>query len=206
MSNTIDPILIDIPFPIMTPRLMIRNVMPGDGKAMHEVLEESWTDLCNWMEFTNHGPKTADDTEKLIRENHARYILREDIMCAAFTHDRRLISMCGLHRFDWTARSFDIGYYVRSSEHNKGYATELANALTRFAFGALDANRVSISAASNNAASRRVIEKLEFGLETVTKFDAFLPDGSPTGHASYVRYNIDGLPDLDVTWANKLRN
>ncbi len=176
--------------------------MPGDGKAMHEVLEESWTDLCNWMEFTNHGLKSTDDTEKIIRENHARYILREDMMCAAFTHDGRLISMCGLHDPNWALRSFDIGYYVRSSEHNKGYATELANALTRFAFGALDANRVSISAASGNAASRRVIEKLEFGLESVTKFDAYLPDGSPTGHASYVRYDIESLPDLEVSWAN----
>lgn len=200
--NTVDPILIDIPFPIKTPRLMIRNVMPGDGEAMHEVLAESWDDLCKWMEFTNHGLKTIDDAEKIIRENCAKYILREDMMCAAFTHDGRLISMCGLHDINWRTRSFDIGYYVRSSKHNKGYATELANALTRFAFGALDANRVSISAASNNIASRRVIEKLGFGLESVTKFDAFLPDRSPTGHAVYVRYDVDSLPDLEVSWAN----
>ncbi|HOO51073.1 MAG TPA: GNAT family N-acetyltransferase [Alphaproteobacteria bacterium] len=206
MCNTIDPILIDIPFPIMTPRLMIRNVMPGDGEAMHEVRAESWEDLKKWMDWANKDIGDARDAEKIIRENYAKYILREDMMCAAFTHDGRLIALCGLHRFDWTTRSFDIGYYVRSSEHNKGYATELANALTRFAFGALNANRVSICAATGNAASRRVIEKLEFGLETVTKFDAFLPDGSPTGHASYVRYDIESLPDLEVSWANELRN
>ncbi|OIN86874.1 MAG: GNAT family N-acetyltransferase [Alphaproteobacteria bacterium CG1_02_46_17] len=198
--QTIEPILIDIPFPITTPRLKIRNILPGDGAAMQEVRTESWDDLCKWMDWTNKGLGTVEEAEKIIRTNYAKFILREDMMCAAFTHDGRLISMCGLHRFDWRARSFDIGYYVRSSEHNKGYATELANALTRFAFGALKANRVTIYAATANAASRRVIEKLGFTLEVITEFDDFLPDGSPTGHASYVRYNTNGLPELDATW------
>lgn len=196
IKQPIDPVLIDIPFPIRTPRLLIRNVMPGDGAAMQEVRVESWDDLCKWMDWTAHGIGTVDDAEKIIRTNYAKFILREDMMCAAFTHDGRLIAMCGLHRFDWRVRSFDIGYYVRTSEHNKGYATELANALTRFAFGALDARRVVIEAATSNAASRRVIEKLGFALESISEFDDILPDGTPTGHAAYVRYNTDGMPDL----------
>ncbi|HAJ90522.1 MAG TPA: N-acetyltransferase [Rhodospirillaceae bacterium] len=200
MSTNRDPILIDIPMPIITPRLMMRNVLPGDGAAMQEIKVESWNELCCWMPWTKLGVGTVDDAEKVIRENHAKYILREDMMVAAFTHDRRLIAMCGLHRFDWEFRSFEIGYYVRKSEHHKGYATELANALTRFAFGALNARRVIICAATENGASRRVIEKLGFGLESLTKADALLPDGSVTGHANYVRYDINDLPDLNVTW------
>lgn len=195
-----EPILIDIPMPIRTPRLMIRNVLPGDGAAMHEIKAESFDDLSKWMEWAKLGVGTVDDAEKVIRENHAKYILREDMMMAAFTHDGRLISMCGLHRMDWEFRSFEIGYYVRSSEHNKGYATELANALTRFAFEALGARRVIICAATANAASRRVIEKLGYELESLVKADALLPDGTVTGHANYVRYDTNGLPDENVTW------
>ncbi len=200
MTTSRDPILIDIPMPIRTPRLMLRNVLPGDGAAMHEIKVESFDELCKWMPWTKLGVGTIDDAEKVIRENHAKYILREDMMMAAFTHDGRLIAMCGLHRFDWEFRSFEIGYYVRTSEHNKGYATELANALTHFAFGALAARRVIICAATANGASRRVIEKLGFELESLVKADALLPDGSVTGHANYVRYDIDGLPDQDVKW------
>ena len=162
---TTEPILIDIPMPIRTPRLLIRNALPGDGVAMHDVLTESWNDLSRWMPFTKSGLGTVDVYEKIIRENHAKYILREDMMMCAFNHAGRLIAMCGLHRFDWKFRSFEIGYYVRSSEHNKGYATELANALTSFAFGALEARRVVITAATENEASRRVIEKLNYCLK-----------------------------------------
>lgn len=195
-----EPILIDIPMPIRTPRLMIRNVLPGDGAAMYEIKVESFDELSKWMPWTKLGVGTVDDAEKVIRENHAKYILREDMMMAAFTHDGRLIAMCGLHRFDWEFRSFEIGYYVRSSDHNKGYATELANALTRFAFGALEARRVIICAATANAASRRVIEKLGYELESLVKADALLPDGTVTGHANYVRYDTNGLPNENVTW------
>lgn len=200
MTTKRDPILIDIPMPIITPRLMIRNVLPGDGAAMYEIKVESWEDLCKWMPWTKEGAATVDDAEKVIRENHAKFILREDMMMAAFNHAGRLIAMCGLHRFDWEFRSFEIGYYVRTSEHNKGYATELANALTQFAFAALDARRVIICAATANAGSRRVIEKLGYDLESLVKADALLPDGSVTGHANYVRYDPVGLPSLDVKW------
>lgn len=200
MTTIKDPILIDIPMPIRTPRLIIRNVLPGDGAAMYEIKTESWDALCRWMPWTKLGTGTVDDAEKVIRENHAKYILREDMMMAAFTHTGRLIAMCGLHRMNWEFRSFEIGYYVRSSEHNKGYATELAGALTHFAFHALSARRVEICAATANGASRRVIEKLGFDLETLRAADALLPDGSVTGHAEYVRYNTDAMPPLNISW------
>lgn len=200
MTATKDPILIDIPMPIHTPRLMIRNVLPGDGAAMYEVKKETWDDLALWMPWTNLGLGTVDDAEKVIRENHAKYILRQDMMMTAFNKAGHMVAMTGLHRFDWEFRRFEIGYYVRKSAMGQGYATEIANALTRFAFNALNARRVEICAATENVASRRVIEKLGYDLETLTKADALLPDGTPTGHANYVRYNTDALPELAVSW------
>lgn len=200
MTHTKAPILIDIPMPIRTPRLIIRNVLPGDGAAIYDAKIDSWNELSKWMPFTKGGIGTADDTEKVIREHHAKFILRDDMMMVAKTHDGRVIASTGLHRFDWEFRSFEIGYWVRSPDHNKGYASEIANALTRFAFDELDARRVMICAATSNGASRRVIEKLGYDLESLRAADALLPDGTVTGHAEYVRYTTTGLPPLDVTW------
>lgn len=199
-THPIDPILIDIPMPIRTPRLVLRNAFPGDGAAVYAAKEESFEDLKKWMPWTKSGLGTLDETEKIIREHYAKFILREDMMMMVFSPEGRFIASSGLHRFDWNFRMFEIGYWVRSSEHNKGYASEIANALTRFAFDELDARRVIITAATENAASRRVIEKLGYELECVTKADAFLPDGRVTGHAKYVRYDTANLPALDVTW------
>ncbi|MBP9050640.1 MAG: GNAT family N-acetyltransferase [Alphaproteobacteria bacterium] len=201
MTKETDVILIDIPMPILTPRLLIRNVLPEDGKSMHEMKLESWNDLVKWMPWAKQGIGTVEDSEKVIRSNYAKFILREDMMMTAFDRTTgQMVAMGGLHRFDWEFRRFEIGCYVRSSLHNQGIATELANGLTRFAFGALAARRVEIMAATSNAASRRVIEKLGFQLESLREADAFLPDGSITGHAEYVRYSTEGLPDLKVEW------
>ncbi len=194
------PILTDIPMPIHTPRLLIRNVLPGDGAAIFEAKGDSWDELTKWMPWTKEGIGTVDDMEKIIRENHAKFILREDMMMIAFDKTGRVIASSGLHRFDWELRRFEIGYWVRSTDHNKGYATEIANALTRYAFEELKARRVEICAAEINAASRRVIEKLGFELEALRKTDTVMTDGTITGSAEYVRFNMDGLPNLDVKW------
>ena len=200
MTNIINPILIDIPMPIRTPRLVLRTPQAGDGAIVHDAKVESQGDLEKWMPWAKGDIGTVEQTEIVVRENFAKFILRQDMMLLAFNHTGRFIGSTGLHRFDWEFRSFEIGYWIRSTEHRKGYASEIANALTRFAFGALNARRVMIAAATANTASRKVIEKNGYELESLMKADHFLPDGSVTGTAQYVRYNIDGLAPLDVMW------
>ncbi len=59
----------------------------------------------------------------------------------------RYLGGTGLHRIDWGVGAFEIGYWVRASAHGKGFVTEGAELLTKFAFEALHANRVSIQVA-----------------------------------------------------------
>jgi len=200
MTSKIEPILIDIPMPIYTPRLIIRPPQAGDGQVVFDAKVESQVELSKWMPWMKDGVGTVEETEIVTRQKIAEFILRQDMMLLAFNHAGQFIGATGLHRFDWEFRSFEIGYWVRTSAHNMGYATEIANALTRFAFDALDARRVMICAAEFNASSRRVIEKLGFGLEVIRKSDHLLPDGTASGTAEYVRYNTDSLPSLDVKW------
>lgn len=200
MTETKNPILIDIPMPIHTPRLTIRPPQAGDGQVVYDAKVESQAELSKWMPWMKDGVGTVEDSEILVRQKYAEFILRQELMMLVFNHAGEFIGSTGLHRFDWEFRSFEIGYWIRTSAHNKGYATEIANALTRFAFDALDARRVMICAAEFNTSSRRVIEKLGYDLEVVRKSDHLLPDGTPSGTAEYVRYNKDSLPSLDVKW------
>lgn len=191
---------IHIPFPIYTDRLVLRNVMPGDGAAMFEAKAESMKELYRWMPWAK-DLGTMEDSEKVTAENHERFLKREDIMILGFAKDDgRLIVSSGLHRMNWDLRIFEIGYWVRTSEAGKGYATETANALIRYAFNALAATKVSICHASGNEASERVIRKLGFEKEGVFKKDARLPDGTVTDHHWYARFDDKNLPQLKVTW------
>jgi RimJ/RimL family protein N-acetyltransferase len=202
MSQIPDPILIDIPMPIVTPRLILEIDRPGFGHHLHEMKEETIEDLLLWEPWAHNDQRTPDADEANCRKAYADFILRKDMRMIGFERENpdRAVMMCGLHRFDWTARRFEIGYWVRKSAQGRGYATEAANALIRFAFGALSARRVDIIHADGNERSRRVIEKLGFEKEYFRKDDAVMPDGRFISHHGYVRFDTDGLPDLNVEW------
>jgi RimJ/RimL family protein N-acetyltransferase len=106
----------------------------------------------------------------------------------------------GLHRIDWARRKFEIGYWVRQSAMGQGYATEATNALTRYAFDVLGAQRVEIDHAEGNEASGKVITKLGFAFESARKNALLLPGGVITDARSYARVDKSDLPPLDVQW------
>lgn len=198
MSDTQKPILMDMP--IETPRLTLRPVMPGDGAVMFEAKAETFEMLHQWMPWAKELG-SADDMETVVRESYAKFIRREDVMIAGFEKDTgRFVVGTGLHRFDWHIRRFEIGYWVRKSAQGHGYATEAANALTRYAFMQLAARAVSIEHADGNDRSRRVIEKLGFEKEGVIRQAIALPGGDVTDIHIYSRLDIQGLPELDVKW------
>lgn len=194
------PLLIDVPMPVETPRLLLRPVMPGDGRETHEAKVESWDSLKKWLVWTNEGT-TPEKSEERARRGYAEFILRDNIWLTGIEKATgRPVIWTGLSRIDWPARRFEIGYWVRTSAEGKGYATESTNALVRFAFNALAARRVHIAHAAGNDASRRVIEKLGFVKEGTLKGDLLLPDGTMTDRVTYGRLSPDGLPPLDVRW------
>lgn len=194
------PILIDVPMPITTPRLVLRPPMPGDGPALHEAKGESMAELKRWMPWAKDDA-TADDDEATAREAYARFIRREDIMLLGFERaGGRFVIGTGLHRFDWAARRFEIGYWVRTGETGKGYATESTAALVRYAFAALAARRVEITHAAGNYASAAVIRKLGFVPEGIHRAATTLPDGRSVDSHVYARLDEKGLPDFDLKW------
>ncbi len=204
MSNINKDTLIDVPMPILTERLFIRPAMAGDGQKAFDAIEETYDDLAQWMPWTkNHS--TIENTEAICRESYANFLLRKDMMVFAFDHaNKKFIGSSGLHRFNWSTRRFEVGYWIRKSEQGKGYATEIANALTRFAFEALNARAVMIGHADGNEKSKNVIQKLGFEQEGRAKFDHELPNGDFVDGLTYSRTNTQGMPELKIKYGGEL--
>lgn len=199
-TTNIHPILIDIPMPIETDRLVIKPPQTGDGPSLTKAKKETWDDLTKWMDWAK-GTPDPDSDEIVMREAQARFILRSDLMMLAVERGSgRPVVFTGLHRMNWHARIFEIGYWVRTSARGQGYATEAANALTRFAFGVLAARKVLITHAAGNESSAAVIKRLGYSLETVERFGTTLPDGQIVDQYRYARFDTSGLPDLSVRW------
>lgn len=199
-ENKTDHILIDLPLPIVTPRLIIRPVAPGDGAEICDAINETWDEVHTWMPWAKER-YTIDAEEAIVRRSYAAFILREDFRMVAIDRATgRMAVFTGLHRFDWGLRRIEIGYWTRKEFHGHGLATEAANALTRYAFAVLNARTVCICHADGNEPSRRVIEKLSFVYEGKMRNETILPDGSVRDKLWYSHTDIATLPPLDVTW------
>jgi RimJ/RimL family protein N-acetyltransferase len=198
----IHPLLLDLPMPIRTPRLLLRPQQAGDGTASAAAVAETWDDLHTWMAWAEDREVfTAEMQEIRARQCFAKFILREELNFLGIElATGEPVIWCGFHEMDWTYRQCGTGYWVRKGAQNGGFATEATNALLRYAFGPMGMRRVAIAHAEGNEASRRVIEKLGFPSEGVQRAASPLPDGRVVDRHCYARLNADGLPPLDVCW------
>lgn len=172
------PILLDFPEQFESERLWIRAPVWGDGAAVNEAVRESITALRPWMPWAQTLP-TVEESEANIRRARLNYLARSDLrLQLVHKQTGMLVGSSGLHRIDWQARKFEIGYWVRTSCEKQGYVTEAVQAIARFADRQLQANRIEIRCDSRNERSARVAQRAGFTLEGILRRDNCDVDGS----------------------------
>ncbi len=169
--------MLDIPESFESARLLICAARPGDGAAVNEAVRESITELRPWMPWAQTVP-TLEQSEASIRRSRVEYLERTDLRLLLFAKDTgMLVGSSGLHRIDWECRSFEIGYWARTSCTGQGYITEAVYAITDFAIHQLQANRIHIRCDANNAASTHIAMKTGFTHEGTLRQDSLDHDG-----------------------------
>lgn len=196
-------VLIDLPMPILTPRLLLRPAQAGDGPDLNAAIRESHDDLRLWLPFAQRGAPTLEDSEAGCRTDYAKFLLRERI--ALHLYDREsgeLVGSAGMYHPNYEFGIFEIGYWVRKSRARRGYVTEAINAVTRYAFAQLGAKRVIITCNASHAASRGVPERLGFPMEGTVRNADFCSavEVQCRDDIIYARTSIAGLPELEVSW------
>ncbi|MDQ8736660.1 GNAT family N-acetyltransferase [Paenibacillus sp. LHD-38] len=171
-------LLLSVPESFESSRLLIRAPLWGDGVKLNEAVKESRAELLPWMPWAVHSP-TLEESEMVIRRSRIRFLERSDLMLLLFLKETgQLIGSSGLHRIDWEARKFEIGYWVRSAFSGNGYITEAVEAITHFAIQELEANRIEIRCDSRNVRSARVAERSGFTLEGILRKEKCDAEGS----------------------------
>ncbi|MDI7275802.1 MAG: GNAT family protein [Anaerolineae bacterium] len=87
------------------------------------------------------------------------------------------IGNCGLHKIDWKNRNAEFGIAIGEKAYwGKGYGTDAARTMLRFAFHELNLHRVELEVFDHNARARRCYEKAGYRLEG-TRRHALYRDG-----------------------------
>lgn len=157
--------LIPVPGEIRSERLLLRPLQERDAGQILAAIEESREHLAPWLSWPPNI-QTLDDARDLCIRWATRWTSRTDLGYGIFSPtDGRFLGAIGLHDPNWPLRSFEIGYWLRTSAVGAGSVTEAVQLQVIMAFEVLDARRVEIRCDPNNLSSRRVPERLGIPLE-----------------------------------------
>jgi RimJ/RimL family protein N-acetyltransferase len=148
--------------PITTDRLVIRSIMPGDGKLVFDAVEESRSEFIKWLPWVS-DTKSFDDSEKVACEFYDKFHKREAFHGVLFAGSK-LIGMTAFNTINLSERSGIMGYWCRQSEQGKGYILEAMKALTEYGFSIMGLRQISLLCYDSNLKSISVAERSGFHL------------------------------------------
>ena len=187
----LDPILLNLPSCIETPRLTLRPPRTGDGPALHQALSESLPELRRFLASLPWvaAEQTLESAEMFCRNGEANFVSRKDLPFLVFEKRAgNLVASAGLHRTAWQTPKSEVGYWCRTSATGNGFVTEAVIALSEYAFQHIRAVRVELITDEENVASCRVAERAGFVLEGVLRNERRAPDASLRNTCVYARF------------------
>lgn len=195
------PIFLDVPMPIRTPRLLIVAPDPKYAEGVFNAKMESMPHLLEWMAWAVGDQGTAEDQRERFIKWQSKFLLREEFPMLVYTHEGEFVAATGIKGINWDIPRCDIGYWCRSSMQGRGYVTEMANALTRFAFEVLKMRKVTIHVDKKNMKSAAVAERLGY-LHEYDDLGGMIKPNSDEMRVKRVFSCFDPtiLPPLEVSW------
>lgn len=155
---------------LITPRLILREFRESDFGAFREL--EAHPETYRYETTSPSKQKTREYLEKAQLDVSQSPRTRYRLAVTNLTQDcvRGRVTL-GLNND--SIREWEIGWAIHPAEWGKGIATEAAQCVLEFAFAQLNAHRVVAFSHAENAASRRVMQKLgmrQEGLLRETRF------------------------------------
>jgi RimJ/RimL family protein N-acetyltransferase len=138
----------------------LRSYEFGDVPVLHQAIQESLVQLGPWMSWAtkNYSQEVAQNFVTVSRAEWSKGGLYGFAILNAQTGE--FLGGCGLSHIHPVYHFCNLGYWIRSPQHGHGYAGRSAKLVARFAFEKLNLIRAEIVIAKDNAASKRVAEKI----------------------------------------------
>lgn len=190
---------------IETPRLIIRPVQLGDELPLNKAVNNSLYLLQKWQPWAKDP--SLETTRSFVQRGVFAWkscFVENFPMVIIHKQDQKIIGASGYNdRSNINQGLYEIGYWCDVDYQGKGYVTEYTNALTRYAFYALQAAKVVISMQIENKKSIAVAERLGFYNEGIIERDPLdCVSHQPEKNYVYSANSIDNLPPLKVSWVN----
>lgn len=188
---------------IETPRLIIRTPQLGDDKPLNDAIHRSLSELQRWQPWAN-DPR-LEVTTKFIEDGINEWGSKQQKnfpLIVVYKENNKIIAASGYNeKSDPSVPYYEIGYWLETSYTGQGLATEVTNALTRYAFQELKAVRVQIQVQEENTKSLNIARRCGYRHEATLKnvrLDAV--SNTPVNDYIFVRFDLSGLDNIEIKW------
>jgi len=143
--------------------IRLKEIGLEDVEAIFGTIDNERSYLGEWLPFvylTNNIGFTRSFVVDYLNSD------RINITCAIYYKDT-FVGLVGLKDTDLANKKTEIGYWLSETFQHKGIITRSCKKLIDYAFEILGVNRVQLKAATENAKSSKVAERLGFGFEGI---------------------------------------
>ncbi|UJF20035.1 GNAT family N-acetyltransferase [Vibrio sp. SS-MA-C1-2] len=155
------------------------------AKPLSQLVIENYDHLVEWLAWPPFC-QTEESYQTFISESLYQYADGKSLTCA-IRYDGEIVGMISFNLIDHQLKKVEIGYWLAEKDQGKGIISRCCQFLIDYAFTVLDMEKVEISVAENNQASRAVCERLGFTLEGILTNHTCV-NGIILNHAIYGLY------------------
>lgn len=156
-----------VPYRIVTDRLVLRGIQPADAARVKAAVDASRAHARPFAAWALQAPLSLEQTMQRLRRSRAKFDRDEGYEYLGLSGDEtEVVGEAGLDPMNRYG-DLDVGYWVAAGHLRRGYAVEMAGALTRVAIEVFGLERVELRTSTANEASRRVAVKLGYREEAV---------------------------------------
>jgi [ribosomal protein S5]-alanine N-acetyltransferase len=152
-----------LPLPLQTERLLLRDVQPEDWRDMHGYASDP--EVVKYMTW---GPNTEEQSRAHAAARSLAPVPGPRVsweLVLEHKSTRRVIGGCGIRIRSTVNRDADIGYVLHRDYWGQGLVTEAAIAIIEVGFSTLRMHRIWATTDPQNLRSIRVLERLGMRFE-----------------------------------------
>jgi len=179
---------------ICVDQVRLESLQNEHADALFHRIDSHRETLRQWLAWVD-SHVGLDDTRSFITRCRDQLTANNGTSLGLWVDDQ-LVGVAGLHYVDWNDRLTSVGFWLAPPFQGKGLMTRAVFGLMALAFDEYELHRFEGRAATGNARSRSLFERLRFQQEGVLRDAQLLPRGY-VDHAVYSVIASDWPPMRD---------
>jgi ribosomal-protein-serine acetyltransferase len=165
-TYTMNTNLHDLPTEFTSERLQLRCYRPSDSAMYYHMLCNNSEHLYEFMPSFLVNVRGEEDIKTWFDKQSAEWKALNLFIFGAWDKVTGVyVGESYLANPDWDVPRIEVGYFLVKESTGKGYATEAANAVIRYAFEQMKVLRVDLRCTADNTASIQVAKRCGFTQE-----------------------------------------